>query len=113
MKKLLVVVLGLVVVASWCFAEEPAASERKGAIVGKIVDVVVVEPVKGVTAGTVNLVDESGNPISFTVTTSTKIADGALNVLTLNQLNKGDQIEVKPGEEKEGKVEAGEITVKK
>jgi hypothetical protein len=122
MKKLLLVVIALMLASGVCFAQgskntgEPVNSIAKGVqavgeYVGKVVSVTVAEPAKGVTDSTVNVTDEMGNPISFTVSSAAKITDASLNAITLGQLKAGEKVKVEAVKTKGGKDEAKAITV--
>lgn len=71
-----------------------AAVEKTGAFVGKVVDVTVAEPAKGIGEGTVTVADEVGKTTKFTVKGTAKILAHTMDALTLNQLKIGDKINV-------------------
>ncbi len=122
MKKLLLVALALVLVASFSFAQEakklptPVKEVAKGVeslgeFVGKVVSVTVAEPAKGITDGTVKVSDDMGNPVSFTVKSTATVVDASLNVITLNQLKEGEKVKIQATTTKEGAKEAKSINV--
>ena len=126
MKKLLLVALALILVASVSFAQGEAKKsssmpspakeiakgvENVGEFVGKVVSVTVTNPAKGMGEGTVKVADEMGNPVSYTVNSAATIVDASLNAITLNQLKEGSMIKVKAEKTKEGKEEAKAINV--
>lgn len=122
MKKILLVVLALVLVSSFSFAQEakklpsPAKEVAEGVenvseFVGKVISVSVAEPAKGMMDGTVKVSDDMGNPVSFTVKSTATIVDASLNVITLNQLKEGEKVKVQSTKTKEGKEEAKAINV--
>ncbi len=114
MKKVLVVVLAAMLLGTVCFAQESAAPEQKESAatqakvaVGKVVEVTVADPAKGIADETVVVADEMGKTTKFTVSSATNIVDATLNAITLGQLNKDKKVEVKySGEEGAAKAEA-------
>jgi hypothetical protein len=92
-----VAILGIAAAAS--YAETvgeagKAAVEKTGAFVGKVVDVTVTEPAKGIGEGSVTVADEVGKTTKFTVKGTAKILAHTMDALTLNQLKIGDKINV-------------------
>lgn len=71
-----------------------AAVEKSGEFVGKVVNVTVAEPAKGIADGSVTVVDEVGKTTKFTVKGTAKIVAYTMDALTLNQLKIGDKIGV-------------------
>lgn len=103
MKKIVMVVLALAFISSIAFAQtatEPAKTPAQKAsdFVGKVVSVTVAEPAKGITAGTVTVVDETGKASTFTVKATAKIIGHTMDVITLNKLKIGDKIKVEQAE---------------
>ena len=107
MKKLLIVVAVLVLAASFCYAQDTAASkeaepkatepvgavvETTGVFVGNITS--VVEESAGANKGSLILADESGKTKIFPVDPTVKILDNTFNALTFNQLKKGEKVSV-------------------
>lgn len=80
-----------------------AAVEKGGEFVGKVVNVTVTEPAKGIGAGTVTVADGVGKTTTFTVNGTAKILAGTMDVLTLNQLKIGDKVNVT---EKDGEAQS-------
>ncbi len=71
-----------------------AAVAKGGEFVGKVVNVTVAEPAKGIAEGSVTVVNEVGKTTKFTVKGTAKILAETMDVLTLNQLKIGDKIGV-------------------
>jgi len=71
-----------------------AGVEKCGQFVGKVVDVTVAEPAKGIAEGSVTVANEVGKTTKFTVKGTAKILAHTMDVLTLNQLKIGDKIDV-------------------
>ncbi|MFH0840084.1 MAG: hypothetical protein V1883_03605 [Candidatus Omnitrophota bacterium] len=99
MKKIAIVLLILAFISSVPFAQ--AASEGKKSIaekaqtvVGKIVSVTLINPAKGITEGAITIADETGKTATYIVKTTAKILSDTLNAITLNQLKKGDKIQI-------------------
>jgi len=106
MKKMLGILIALAFVGSICFAQETAktlpapikassAAVETKTIIGKVVSVTVADPAKGITNGTVSIVDATGQTANYTVSSATKVLDNAFNAITLNQLKTGEKIKVK------------------
>ena len=113
MKKIALILLALVFISSVSFAqtatgEKKTAGEELKTAVGNVVSVTVAEPTKGIAEGAVTIADNMGKTATFTVKSTAKILDAALNVVTLNQLKKGEKVEVK-----HSKTEAKSINVVK
>ena len=116
MKKSVLILIAVAFMAGIAFAQEaekpvPPANamiKESKATVGKVVNVTVAEPAKGIANGTVTVMDDTGKAVNFTVTQSTKILGTALDVITLNQLKIGEKIKIKS---KEGSQEASAIKV--
>ena len=123
MKKMLGIFIVLAFVSSICFAQEAAktlpapiksssaAAETK-TIVGKVVSVTVADPAKGITNGTVSIVDAAGKTANYTVGSMAKVLDTAFNAITLNQLKVGDKVKVK-GKKTAAGEEAQSVTLLK
>ncbi len=106
MKKMFGILVVLTFVGSTCFAQEAAktlptpiksssvAAETK-TIVGKVVSVTVADPAKGITNGTVSIVDAAGKTTNYTVGSVAKVLNTTFNAITLNQLKEGDKVKVK------------------
>ncbi|MBU0606169.1 MAG: hypothetical protein KKH77_07770 [Candidatus Omnitrophica bacterium] len=71
-----------------------AIVEKSGEFVGKVVNVTVAEPAKGIADGSVTVVDEVGKTAKFTVKGTAKIVAYTMDALTLNQLKIGDKVGV-------------------
>ena len=69
-----------------------AAVEKGGEFIGKVVDVTVAEPAKGIAEGSVTVANEVGKTTKFTVKGTAKILAHTMDALTLNQLKIGDKI---------------------
>lgn len=116
MKKVALVLIAIAFASGVAFAQDQAAAPAKTetpaqqakAVVGKLVNVTVAEPAKGIANGTVTITDDTGKAVEFTVTQSTKVLDATLNAITLNQLKIGEKVKVKS---KEGTKEAAAIKV--
>ncbi len=99
MKKIVIVLLAFVFISSVVFAqattqEKKTAAEKATSFVGKVVDVTVAEPAKGITAGAVTVADETGKTTTFTVKATAKILTHSLDVITLNQLKIGEKVKI-------------------
>ena len=97
MKKIAIVLLALAFVSPAIFtqtatSEEKSAAEKASTVAGKIVDVTVADPAKGITAGLVTVADETGKTTTFTVKATAKILAHTLDVITLNKLKVGDKV---------------------
>ena len=105
MKKIFGIFIALAFVSTICFAQEAAkntpapakpsyvATETK-IIVCKVVSVTVADPAKGVTNGSISVVDEAGKIINYTVSGAVKVFDNAFNAISLSQLKAGDKVKV-------------------
>jgi riboflavin synthase alpha subunit len=99
MRKIAIVLLALAFVSPAIFAqtatpEKKTAAEKASTFAGKVVDVTVADPVKGVTAGAVTVADETGKTTTFTVKATAKILAHTLDVVTLNKLKVGDRVKI-------------------
>ena len=121
MKKAALVLIAIAFVSGAAFAQgDTTATPAKAtppanaivnetkATIGKIANVTLAEPAKGIANGTVTVVDDTGKAADFTITQSTKILGTTLDAITLNQLKIGDKIKIKS---KEGSQEASAIKV--
>ena len=108
MKKLVLALVAVALIAGVAYAQGEDNSAK--AVVGKVANVTIAEPAKGIANGTVVVVDDTGKAAEFTVTQSTKIIGTTLDALTLNQLKIGEKIGIKA---KAGSKEADTIEVKK
>ncbi len=89
-----VAIFGIVALfAASSFANYDVA-EKSGKFVGKVVEVTVADPAKGIADGTVTVADEVGKTTKFTVKSTAKILAHTMDALTLNQLNIGDKVDV-------------------
>jgi len=109
-KKVLFVVLAVMLMGSVCYAQDTTVAEDAKTAVGKVVEVTVADPAKGVANETIVVVDEVGKSTKFTVDSATSIVDATLNAVTLGQLNKDKKVEVKYSEAA-GTAKAEEIKV--
>ncbi len=71
-----------------------AVVEKGGEFVGKVINVTVAEPAKGITESSVTVADEVGKTTKFTVKGTAKILAYTMDALTLNQLKIGDKVGV-------------------
>ena len=105
MKKIVIVLLAVAFIGSAVFAattqEKKPAAEKATTVVGKIVDVTVAEPAKGITAGAVTVADETGKTTTFTVKAGAKILAHTMDVITLNKLQIGEKVKIKASAENE------------
>ena len=106
MKKIVIVLLALVCSSSVIFAqpttqENKSVAEKATAFVGKVVDVTVADPAKGITAGAVTVADETGKTTTFTVKATAKIVTHTMDVITLNKLKIGDKVKINTSSENE------------
>lgn len=100
--KYAVVVLAVVAISSTAYAmcggcpgdTAKEAVEKTGEFVGKVVEVTVADPAKGIADGTVTVADDLGKTSKFTVKGTAKILAHTMDVLTLNQVKIGDKISV-------------------
>jgi len=108
MKKIVIVLLALVFISSATFAqmatpEKKSVGEKAKAVVGKIVNITVAEPAKGINAGAITIADAVGKTTTYTVNSTAKILGTSLDVITLNKLKIGDKIKITPTETNEAK----------
>jgi hypothetical protein len=108
MKKIVLALVAIMLAAGFVYAQGEDNSAK--AVVGKIANVTIAEPAKGIAEGTVVVVDDTGKAVEFTVTQSTTIVGTTLDAITLNQLKIGEKIGVMM---KKGSKEADSIEVKK
>lgn len=120
MKKVALVLIAIAFASGVAFAQGETTAPAKTvppanamiketkATMGKIVNVTLAEPAKGIANGTITVADDTGKAIDFTVTQSTKILGTTLDAITLNQLKIGDKIKIKS---KTGTQEASAIKV--
>ena len=103
MKKLLLVIAVVALMAASVYAAdndktatEPlgALVEASGVFVGTVTSIAVDTLTVGQAKGTVTVADESGKTRIFPVDDTVKIVDATVNVITLNQLKKGEKVEV-------------------
>ncbi len=102
--KILIAVVALVLMATACYAADEAvtqatepvskAVEATGVFVGSITSVVTNSVTGGGPSGIITVTDETGKNRIFIVDDTVKIADAALNAVTLNQLKKGEKVAV-------------------
>lgn len=111
MKKIAMVLIGIMFISSMCYAHEEgatvtsqvtAAVKKAGTAVGKVVSVTVADPAQGIMKGGVEIVDDMGKTVNYTADSTTKVVDGALNVVTLGQLKKDEAVKVEYTETEEG-----------
>jgi len=115
-KKILLVSLALISVTSICFAAEgnqPKATEPVGAVVetsgvvvGKITSVIEESLGGGKTKGSLVMAEDNGKTRIIPLDPTVKILDNTFHALTLNQLKKGDKVEV---ESAAGKVKSVKV----
>lgn len=106
MKKIALVLIAALFVCSFAFAAEEKTT------IGKVAEVVVADPVKGVVDNAVTIMDETGKLVTFKVEPVAKISDAALNAITLGQLKKNEKVTVKYTED-QGENKAAAINVEK
>ena len=103
MKKLLLVIAVVALMAASVYAadNDKTATEPLGALVdasgvfvGTVTSIAVDTLTVGQAKGTVTVADESGKTRIFPVDDTVKIVDATVNVITLNQLKKGEKVEV-------------------
>ncbi len=105
MKKIAIVILALVVTASFCYAAESVKSqtatepvgaviETTGVFVGQISSVVENSLAGGKAKSYVTVSDDTGKTRMFPVDATVKIVDAGFNAITLNQLKKGEKVSV-------------------
>jgi len=123
MKKILVILILLTFIGSTSFAQEAAktsptpmkassaAAETK-TIIGKVVSVTVADPAKGITNGTVSIIDATGKTANYTVSSTAKVLDAAFNAISLNQLKAGNKVKIK-GKKTAAGEEAQSVTLLK
>lgn len=116
MKKLLLVVMALALMGGICYADCGSCDSSCGSgatgLVGKIVKVTVADPVKGITSGSVEVVDQAGQATVVTVNESAKIVDGTMKALTLQDLKADDSVAVTTTTDASGNAVASEISKK-
>ena len=107
MKKIVMVLLALAFVGSVSFAQGGDAvksvTEKTKSVIGKVVNVTLAEPAKGINAGAITIADDVGKTTTYTVSSTAKILGTSLDVITLNQLKIGDKIKIKTTETNEAK----------
>ena len=106
MKKIVIVLLAFVFISSVVFAQaqpqkKGSATERATIVIGKIVDITMAEPAKGIKAGAITVADEAGKTTTFTVKSTAKILTHTLDVITLNKLKIGEKVKIKASSENE------------
>lgn len=98
MKKIVIILLGFAFISSLSFAEAgdviKSVAENTGAVIGKVVNVTVAEPAKGISAGAVTVADDLGKATTYTVNSTAKIIDTSLNVITLDKLKIGEKVQL-------------------
>ena len=70
-------------------------------IIGKVVDITLAEPAKGIKAGAITVADEAGKTTTFTVKSTAKILTHTLKAITLNKLKIGDKVKISASKENE------------
>lgn len=122
MKKYLLViaVIALTAVSAYAATDNKTATEPLGAIVeasgvfiGTVSEVVVDTVTVGQAKGTVTVADESGKTRIFPVDDTVKIVDATVNVMTLNQLKKGQKVEVQYSKAPTGEEKVSSVKVMK
>lgn len=122
MKKIALVVLAVMVTASFCYAaddvkvNEPmgAMADATGKFVGKVVSVATLgQADKAQGASQVTVADESGKAVVFVVDPAAKVVDATLNAITLKDLKAGEKVSVEYSKDKEGAEKAKAINVVK
>ncbi len=107
MKKIVMILLALAFISSVSFAEGGNAvksvTENTKAVIGKVVNVTLAEPAKGINAGAITIADDVGKATTYTVNSTAKILGTSLDAITLNQLKIGDKIKIKSTETNEAK----------
>jgi len=103
MKKILLImaVIALSQATAYAADNNKTAAEPVGALVeassvfvGTVTSVVVDTVTAGQARGTVAVADEAGKTRIFPIDDTVKIVDAGINVITLNQLKKGEKVEV-------------------
>lgn len=104
MKKIFAVIVLLVLAAAVCNAAEEGATkaaepvgaviEATGVFVGTVSSVVTEGVTGGQVKGSILVSSETGETKLFPVDDTVKIVDAAFNIVTLNQLKKGEKVEV-------------------
>ena len=106
MKKIVIVLLAVMFIGSAVFAqttqEKKSVAEKTTVFVGKVVDVTVANPAKGLSAGAITVADETGTTTTFTVKSTAKILTHTLDVITLNKLKIGEKVKINASKENEG-----------
>ena len=100
MKKTVIILLALAFIGSISYAqtavtEKPTAAQQAKVFVGKVVNVTIADPAKGIAEGAVTVADETGKATTFTVKSTAKILGHAMDVITLDKLKIGDKIKIK------------------
>jgi len=121
-KKILVVVLAFVCVASVCYAQNDTLQkatkpvgevvEQTGIFAGNIVSVVTGKTPENKPLSIV-VTDDAGKTMMFPVDQTVKVMDTAVNALTLDQLKQGSKVAVEYSKDENGKEKANAITVVK
>ena len=103
MKKILLVSAVILLTAVSAYAAdnnktttEPlgALIEASGVFVGTVTSVALDTATLGTAKGKVTVADETGQTKIFPIDDSVRIVDSAVNVITLNQLKKGEKVEI-------------------
>jgi hypothetical protein len=103
MKKILLVtaVIILTAVSAHAADDNKTATEPLGALVeaggvfiGTVSEVAVNIATAGQAGGAITVADEIGKTKIFPIDDTVRIVDAAVNVITLNQLKKGEKVEV-------------------
>ena len=106
MKKLLIALIAITLMASFCYAKPKstpakattpvgAVTEMSAVFVGRVLNV-VDDSLKG---KFVAVADEEGTIKTFPVDDMVKIADTSFNALTLNQIKRGSKVSVEYSKE--------------
>lgn len=118
MKKILLALLMLTFISSFCFAQQPVSPITKTnpvtvetkTLTGKVELVSLVDPVKG-TKSEIVVVDEKGQKTTFLVKTTTTLYDADYKTTTLDKITKDQTVKVKYTTTKDGVNEAISIRV--
>jgi len=120
MNKIFFSILAVVFVYSLCFAQQPtvpmsssklAVPENK-ILAGKVESVSLANVEKG-TKTEITVVDESGKKVTFLVKSTVTIYDADHSAITLDKINKDENVKIKYSTTKEGVEEAVSIRVVK
>jgi len=108
MKKIAIILLALTLINSMSFAQttttaKKSVAEQTKEVVGKVVSVTLADPAKGIASGAITVGDEMGKIYIFTIKSTVKIFDSALNAITLNQLNIGEKVKIEESKTNEAK----------